>query len=375
MILTCILVIIFLGLLKSNFISSILSLGVIIWIITLVPHDIYRNNDYAAYLYVFQNPQYSTMEKGFVSLLKFFTAFHFDFDTVRILLLCFTVVILWLGAYLVSKNTWPVLVGYFFSTFFIDQVQLRNTLMWAIVFIGIVFILRSKLTLKNILVFGIIILLSTQFQSSGILYILIPIFIFRRMKIKSIETIEVKGLGIVQLFFSGLAVYYISFFILTPLLGMIQSLLPTHFVNGYLADDGLGGGKNGGIGLILYPMQTLGIIIIIHILVQELKKISRKKTELAEQSLVFEAISKFNFYLVPFIAINLNFFRILRNESIVILVLLSILYMHRDKKYVPLSMVIGTVAIILTGLWWSTMLVYPNIVVPTLSELQKYIEY
>lgn len=357
------------GLWKTNIVSSVCSVFFMLWIITLVPHDIYSNNDYAAYLLAYQNPGNVSMEPGFTYILKGLSATGLSFDQARWILLITVVIIFW-ALFRWISNSWSlVLLGYLFSTFFIDQVQLRNTVMWALVFVGFCILLKKGLSKINILLFLILVFISGNIQSSGFLYFAIVLFAtFFDKQVQPNRSIISEA---ARSFSFTLILYYMGHYLVTPFLNRIQSVLPIHFVEGYLMSDGKGGGQVDGMGLLIYPIQLGIIVTILVLLIRELEKNSYEGVGVDTK--VLDGIVKFNYFLIPFIGVNFNFFRLLRNEWILIILLIVVLNRYRRKGYLSFSMLLGSLAVFFTGLWWSSGLVYTNIIVPTVSNIFSYI--
>lgn len=363
------LVLILIGLWKKNIISSVLSLLFMLWVITIVPHDSYSNNDYAAYLMAYQNPDSVSMEPGFILMLKILYSTGLSFDQARWTLLFMGTIIFWLMFRWISKSWSLVLIGYLFSAFFIDQVQLRNTIMWVFIFIGICILLKRRLSKLNILLFLALVIVAGSIQSSGYLYFLIVPFskFFVGNNISNGNTFF-EGL---KAFLITLFLYYAGYYVLTPILNIVQNFLPIHFVEGYLASDAKGGGQVGGIGLAIYPIQLAIIVSVFVLLVREYEKYRDKEPGLNID--VLNGIIKFNFFLIPLIAVNFNFFRLLRNEWILLVLLLVYLNKYHKRGYLSTTTFWCSLAVIFSGLWWSSGLVYTNIVSPTITMIISYI--
>lgn len=363
------LVLILIGLWKKNIISSVLSLLFMLWIITIVPHDIYSNNDYAAYLMAYQNPDSVSMEPGFILMLKILYSTGLSFDQARWTLLFMGTIIFWLMFRWISKSWSLVLIGYLFSTFFIDQVQLRNTIMWAFIFIGICILLKRGMSKINVLLFLAFVFVAGSIQSSGYLYALIALFSkFFVENNTSNKNTFIEGL---KSFFITLFLYYAGYYVLTPILNIVQKFLPIHFVEGYLASGAKGGGQVGGLGLAIYPIQLAIIVSVFVLLVREYEKYNDKEPRL--NITVLNGMIKFNYFLIPLIAVNFNFFRLLRNEWILLVLLLVYLNKYRKPGYLSTTTFWCSLAVVFSGLWWSSGLVYTNIVSPTITEIVSYI--
>lgn len=373
MIVAIMLCVICVGIFKKNIVSSYISLALLIWIIFLVPHDIYMNNDYEAYLYAFENPNSVDMESGFIWLLRTFSDFGFSFDQTRWTFLIIVTFIFWYGFRKISKDWSLVLVGYFFSTFFIDQVQLRNTIMFGIVFIGLALLLKTGPTKKSSIFFILMVILAGSVQISGFLYIFILLFCkFYMSNPKKIGTESSSFLVAVKTFFSTLLIFFAAHYTMAPILNRVQSILPVHFVQGYLQSDAKGGGQVTGHELYVYSIQLAVIITVLVILIREYKI----KSQIQNSSLslaVLTGIEKFNYLLVLLISVNFNFFRLLRNEWILILILMALLSKEHKRSYLSLSTFVGIIGIGAMGLWWSSKLVYSNLILPTVTSIISYL--
>jgi len=364
------LVLILIGLWKKNIISSVLSLLFMLWMITIVPHNVYSNNDYAAYLMAYQNPDGVSMEPGFIHMLKILYSIGLSFDQARWTILCMGTIIFWFMFCWISKSWSLVLIGYLFSTFFIDQVQLRNTIMWAFIFIGICILLKRGTSKINVLLFLAFVFVAGSIQSSGYLYVLIVIF--SKFFVESNTGNKPTFIGGLKSFFITLFLYYVGYYVLTPILHIVQEFLPIHFVEGYLGSGAKGGGQVDGLGLVIYPIQLAIIVSVFVLLVREYEKYSNQELRLNIK--VLNGITKFNYFLVPLIAVNFNFFRLLRNEWILLVLLLVYLNKYRSKPgYLSITTFWCSLAVVFSGLWWSSGLVYTNIVNPTITEIVSYI--
>lgn len=365
-------IVILIGLWKKNVVSSIFSLWFILWIIQIVPRDIYNNNDYAAYYAAYQNPDATSMEYGFIYILKSLSSLGFSFDQSRWFLLSIVAISFWIVFRWISKEWSLVLLGYLFSTFFIDQVQLRNTIMWAFVFVGISFLLKKGYSKLNVVLFLSLVFIAGSIQSSGYIYVLI--LFFSKWVNEKDDKQEDKKMFYewAKAFLFTIVLYYTGYYFVTPFFNMIQNILPIHFVDGYLVSGAKGGGQVSGTGILKYSMQLAIIVSVFVLLVREYERNGIKDSYLNVK--VLNGIIRFNYLLIILISVNFNFFRLLRNEWIIVALLIVILGKYRKKGYFSLTMLLGGIAIFFTGLWWSSALVYTNIVVPTVTMIFSYIQ-
>lgn len=155
---------------KRN-VSFILLLIVMIWIIWKTPNTV---PDYINYYnsYYLGNDRYA----WFYNVIRnVFVYFNLPFATFRNLILTFSMLISLLAVRnFTNKFNFYYLI-YFLVPFFLDIIQIRNTVMFSFIFLGISFLVTPKK--HNVILSLIFIILGCGFHTGGYFYLLIfPIY-------------------------------------------------------------------------------------------------------------------------------------------------------------------------------------------------------
>lgn len=167
----------------------------ILTIIVAFPNSSVADTTLYQYLYDF-NYNSESYNIGFLLYIRLFKLFGFSYSWFRII--NYVIVLLLIIATI--KRFIPKLKNYFFVFYFVfpfvyDAIQIRNTLMMAIMLYGCSFLINVNK--KNVFIASLLIFISGMVQEVGFIYLLVPIILVFNLKWKRFLKYFVFLMGII----------------------------------------------------------------------------------------------------------------------------------------------------------------------------------
>ncbi|MCT2872725.1 EpsG family protein [Limosilactobacillus fermentum] len=157
-------------------IYALCALGTMAYLMGTV--DTLHSFDTSAYEYMYSYlPSTHRFEAGYMNLTYWFYSHNVPYVEFRLISFAIFVVIMFMGIRLLTNNWIAFYSLYLIFPFFMDVTQVRQFFMFSLVIFGSGIIARYKGKL-SFLVGALIIILSCEFQSSGIVYVLL-LFLMR----------------------------------------------------------------------------------------------------------------------------------------------------------------------------------------------------
>ena len=156
----------------TQYVFSFLTIALMAYIMGTVP--INHSFDTSAYEYMYNLPPYThRFETGYMHMSYFFYVHGFLYQEFRIVSYLIFSIILFLGIRYFTSNLITFFTLYLVFPFFIDVTQVRFFFMYSLVILGVGVI--GKNNKISVIIGCLLILSSSLFQSSGLIYILVPI--------------------------------------------------------------------------------------------------------------------------------------------------------------------------------------------------------
>lgn len=276
--------------------------------------------DYQNYQAIFYNPNpvgwVWRYERGFLWLNNFFNREGWLFTDFYTFLLLGSLGIMLIAYKNFRTSLTVALTLYVLSNFWIDAVQIRNTVMFALVLLGMS-LWRTK-SLTRMILLGIITILAYSQQSLGIFYILlIPVIILNDAGILTPKRLASIG--------GGLTILYLAAFTLFKN-ALIN--LAGKFVSIDYATSALNSFSSANRTVEMLIVFTTSIMMYLFALNVN-KKVEIKK--LPVQWSVMYASFQLQLLTIPLYLASTEFVRILRNEVILFIILLGFLVKNNVK--------------------------------------------
>lgn len=288
----------------------------LVFIISRVPFKMIPDNSLYALSY---ERHLDIFEYGYNWISDIFLSHGIVFGTFRFFFLVAGLTILIIAIIRFKSNISLVLLGYVLSIFFIDQVQIRNTVMFSFVLLGISYL--QKNTKLNILLAICLILIGASIQNTGYIYLLIiPIFIFIEKK----ENINIRKNTPSYLNFLVLVsiIWGIGELIKPQLTLIISKFGSKSLVEGYIQSTTA---KSSIQIYLLYVVFYVVYISLFWYLTSSYK--NRQSEDVIDSNAfnsVLESVALFHVIVaIPLIIVNVNFNRLLRNDILFLLILYS----------------------------------------------------
>lgn len=152
-------------------IYTLCALGIMIYLMGTV--DARHSFDTSAYEYMYSYlPSTHRFEAGYMNLSYWFYSHNIPYIDFRIITYAVFIIIMFMGIRLLTNNWLAFYSMYLIFPFFLDVTQVRQFFMFSLVILGSGIIAKCKGKIGFILG-ALIVVLSCEFQSSGIAYVLI----------------------------------------------------------------------------------------------------------------------------------------------------------------------------------------------------------
>lgn len=273
--------------------------------------------DYQNYRIVFMNVDPSgwtwRYESGYLYLNKLFSNYYWTFENFYMFLLIASLIIFIFAIKKLRSSVIVVLGLYLLSNFWIDGIQVRNTIMLAIVSLGVSQLKKSKF---SYLAFVALVLLGSRFQTASLLYLLVlPVYVGLNN-----EWFAKRNL-VIWLSLGGISLYGILTLFSSKILTLVGQYMGNDYAMVALSRSG---------GLLYFGIVVITVVLSYNVLVTvdtNIKEIETKR--ITETWNALQSVIIVSFLNVVLQSLSVEFIRIIRNNMFFMYVLIGFVLVNR----------------------------------------------
>lgn len=200
---------------KRQMLLSLLLVLLMWWLMTNV--SVTHSFDTSAYEYMYSlSPDTHRFEAGYMHMSYFFYTHGFSYIQFRGWLFGGALALLWISVIRFGANPLTFFSIFAVVPFFVEITQVRNFVMISIVIFGLSF-LKNK-GMINRLFGAILIVISSLFQSSGLLFLIIPILLLLRIE-------SLKSTFVPMYFIATGLMYFVHYLLPKSVFGLVLSVV------------------------------------------------------------------------------------------------------------------------------------------------------